>query len=287
MRRMRLWIVLILALTSGGLAALLALRYLRQQSSPLARREAQAGKIVLAARPLAVGMTVQEADVKLIDWPGGVMPVGFIGSVKEAVGRGVITPIAENEPLLAAKLSAKDAGSGLQVAIRDGMRALSVRVDEVVGVAGFVLPGTRVDVLITLNPNPTLNRPVSISRTILQNIEVLASGQVTQPDQDGKPIKVSVVTLLVTPDQAELLSLAAQQGRIQMTLRNTLDTTAIKTPGASERELGGIAPLAAATSQPRQVVRARGAAQAPATDPHVIVEGYRGGERTLTTFKQP
>ena len=287
MRRMRLWIVLVLALTSGGLAAMLALRYLRQQSSPLSRREAQAGKIVLAARPLAVGMTVQDADVKLIDWPGGVMPVGFIGSVKEAVGRGVVTPIAENEPLLLAKLSTRDAGAGLQLAIHDGMRALSVRVDEVVGVAGFVLPGTRVDVLITLNSNTTLNRPESISRTILQNIQVLASGQVTQPDQDGKPIKVSVVTLLVTPDQAELLTLAAQEGRIQMSLRNTLDTTAIKTPGASVRELSGIAPAAAAASVPRQMVRARVAAEAPARDPAVIVEGYKGGERTLTTFKQP
>jgi pilus assembly protein CpaB len=287
MRKMRLWIVLILALTSGGLAALLALRYLRQQSSPLGRREAQAGKIVLAARPLAVGMTVQDADVKLIDWPGGVMPVGFISSVKEAVGRGVITPIAENEPLLLAKLSTRDAGAGLQLAIHDGMRALSVKVDEVVGVAGFVLPGTRVDVLITLNPNTTVNRPESIARTILQNIQVLASGQVTQPDQDGKPIKVSVVTLLVSPDQAELLSLAAQEGKIQMSLRNTLDTTAIKTPGASVRELSGIAPAAAAAAVPRQVVRARVAAQAPARDPAVIVEGYKGGERTLTTFKQP
>jgi pilus assembly protein CpaB len=287
MRRMRLWIVLILALTSGGLAAMLALRYLRQQASPLTRREAQAGKIVLAARPLGVGMTINDADVKLIDWPGGVMPVGFIGSIREALGRGVITPIAENEPLLLAKLSAKDAGAGLQLAIHDGMRALSVRVDEVVGVAGFVLPGTRVDVLITLNPNTTLNRPESISRTILQNIQVLASGQVTQPDQDGKPIKVSVVTLLVTPDQAELLTLASQEGRIQMALRNTLDTTAIKTAGASVRELSGIAPAAAAASLPRQVVRARVSAQAPAPDPRVIVEGYKGGERTLTTFKQP
>ena len=106
MRRMRLWIVLLLALTSGGLAALLALRYLRQQSSPLARREAQTGKIALAARALGVGTTIQDADVKVIDWPGGVMPVGFMGSIKEAVGRGVITPIAENEPLLAAKLDA-------------------------------------------------------------------------------------------------------------------------------------------------------------------------------------
>ena len=192
MRKMRLWIVLLLALTSGGLAAMLALRYLRQQSSPLTRREAQAGKIVLAARPLAVGTTVRDADVKVIDWPGGMMPVGFIASVKEAVGRGVITPIAENEPLLAAKLSTKDAGAGLQVTIRDGMRALSVRVDEVVGVAGFVLPGTRVDVLITLDPDQQLNRPVAISRTILQNVQVLASGQVTQPDKDGKPIKVSI-----------------------------------------------------------------------------------------------
>jgi pilus assembly protein CpaB len=143
-----------------------------------------------------------------------------------------------------------------------------------------------VDVLITMNPNPQLNRPESISRTILQNIQVLASGQVTQPDKDGTPIKVSVVTLLLTPDQAELLTLAAQEGKVQMALRNTLDTVAIKTAGASVRELSGIAPAAAANSLPRQVVRARIATQAPA-DPKVIVEGYKGGERTLTTFKQP
>ena len=155
-----------------------------------------------------------------------------------------------------------------------------------IGVAGFVLPGTRVDVLITLDPNPSLNRPETIARTILQNLQVLASGQVSQPDQDGKPIKVSVVTLLVTPDQAELLTLASSQGKVQMALRNTLDTTAVRTGGASARELGGIAPMAAAASVPRQVVRARVEAQAP-RDPAVIVEGYKGGERTLTTFKQP
>ncbi len=286
MRRMRLWIILVLALGSGVLAAMLALRYLRQQATPLTGRASQAGKVVLAAHSLPVGAAIKAGDLKLIDWPGGAMPLGFISSAQEAVGRGVITPIAENEPLLAAKLSTKDAGGGLQVAIRDGMRAMSVRVDEVVGVAGFVLPGTRVDVLITLDPNPQVNRPDAISRTILQNVQVLASGQVSQPDQDGKPIKVSVVTLLVTPDQAELLALAAQQGRVQLSLRNTMDTLATKTMGANVRELSGIAPAAAASSLPRQVVRARVQAEAP-RDPGVIVEGYKGGERTLTTFKRP
>src|SRR5690606_16818847 len=275
MRKMRLWIILALALTSGALAAMLALRYLQQQATPLSSREARAGKVVLAARNLTIGSTIGEADIKLIDWPGGVMPAGFLASAQEAIGRAVITPVAENEPLLTTKLSSKDGGAGLQVAIRDGMRAMSVKVDEVVGVSGFVIPNTRVDLVLILEKNEELNRPMAVSRTFLQNLQVLASGQVTEPDADGKPIKVSVVTLLVTPEDAELLALATREGRIQMALRNTLDTLTTNTLGANVRQLNGV-PYAAA---PRPgSARPRPRAPEPRAEPSVIIEGYRGGE---------
>src|SRR5919107_2371355 len=161
MRRSRPWFMLVLALTSGVVAALLALKYLRERTTPLMASEPRKATIVLSARSLPVGAVVTERDVKVVSWPGDAVPAGYIRSVKDAVGRGIITPVAENEPLLASKMSTKDAGGGLPIIIRDGMRAVSVRVDEVIGVAGFVLPGTRVDVMLTLDKNGG-DRPQSI-----------------------------------------------------------------------------------------------------------------------------
>src|SRR5215207_4503187 len=171
MRRSRPWFMLVLALTSGIVAALLALRYLRERTTPLMAAEPRRVNIVLSARSLPVGAVVSERDVKMVSWPGDAVPSGYIRSVKDAVGRGVITAVAENEPLLESKVSTKDAGGGLPIIIRDGMRAISVKVDEVIGVAGFVLPGTRVDVLLTLNKGP--NHAQSITKTLLQNVQTL------------------------------------------------------------------------------------------------------------------
>jgi pilus assembly protein CpaB len=223
---------------------------------------------------------VTEKDVKLVGWPGDALPSGYIRSVADAVGRGVITPVAENEPLLEAKVSTKDAGGGLPIIIRDGMRAVSVRVDEVIGVAGFVLPGTRVDVLLTLDKNA--NRPQAITKTLLQNVHTLAAGQSVTRDKEGKPQTVTVITVLVSPDDAELLALAAKEGRLQLALRNTLDTLAVTTSGARADKLSP----SGAPSSPNRPQRARAAAPAPKANP-TVVEGYRGGERTLTTFQRP
>ncbi|HET8649985.1 MAG TPA: Flp pilus assembly protein CpaB, partial [Gemmatimonadales bacterium] len=159
MRKTRPWFMLALALVSGGLAAFLALRYIRQQSTPLLANEPAKAQVILAARSLPVGSVVTEADLKSVAWPGGALPAGYVRTAAEAIGHGVITPVAENEPILASKLATKDAGGGLPIMIKDGMRAMSVRVDEVVGVAGFVLPGTHVDVMLTLDKNPSEGRP--------------------------------------------------------------------------------------------------------------------------------
>jgi pilus assembly protein CpaB len=190
------------------------------------------------------------------------------------VGRGLIVPVAENEPLLEGKLAARGAGGGLPVIIDEGMRALSVAVDQVVGVAGFVLPANRVDVLLTI---PEHTSKEQATRVIMQNVRTLASGQSIQQDKEGKPQTVSVVTLLVTPEQAETLTLASTQGRIQLALRNTLDPARIKTKGTRVSALlgGAIAPASRAR-------RTAGGISTPA--PSSVVEIYRGGTRTLQRF---
>ena len=280
MRKRRPWFMLILALTSGVVAALLALRYLRERTTPLMAAEPRRANIVLSARSLPVGAVITERDLKVVSWPGDAVPSGYIRSVNDAVGRGIITPVAENEPLLASKISTKDAGGGLPIIIRDGMRAVSVRVDEIIGVAGFVLPGTRVDVLLTLSKND--KRPQSITKTLLQNVQTLAAGQSVQRDKEGKPQTVTVITLLVSPDDAELLALAAKEGQLQLALRNTLDTLPVSTSGARADKLSPSAPSNANASRPQ---RAR-STPAPRANP-TVVEGYKGGERTLTTFQKP
>jgi pilus assembly protein CpaB len=280
MRKSRPWFMLLLALTSGVVAALLALRYLRERTTPLMASEPRKANIVLSARNLPVGALLTERDLKVVSWPGDAVPSGYIRSIKDAVGRGVITPVAENEPLLDAKVSTKDAGGGLSIIIRDGMRAVSVRVDEVIGVAGFVIPGTRVDVLLTLDKGPT--RPQAITKTLLQNVQTLAAGQSVTRDKEGKPQTVTVITVLVSPDDAELLALAAKEGRLQLALRNTLDTLTVSTTGARADKLSP----STSSSTPNRPQRNRSAAPPPRTNP-TVVEGYRGGERTLTTFQRP
>jgi pilus assembly protein CpaB len=279
-RKSRPWFMLLLALTSGVVAALLALRYLRERTTPLMAAEPKRANIVLSARSLPVGAVITERDLKVVSWPGEAVPSGYLRSVKDAIGRGVITPVAENEPLLEAKVSTKDAGGGLPIIIRDGMRAVSVKVDEVIGVAGFVLPGTRVDVLLTLDKNN--GRPLAITKTLLQNVQTLAAGQSVTRDKEGKPQTVTVITLLVSPDDAELLALAAKEGRLQLALRNTLDTLAVSTSGARSDKLTP----AYASSNPNRPQRTRSLAPVLRANP-TVVEGYRGGERTLTTFQKP
>jgi pilus assembly protein CpaB len=275
MRKLRPWLMLLLALASGGLAAYLALRYLRQQASPLMAAEPQKGKVALATRDLPVGVTVTEQDVKMVDWPGNAMPAGYIGSPQGAIGRGVITPLRLNEPMLDTKLATMEAGGGLPIVLAEGMRALSVRVDEVVSVAGFVVPGTRTDVLLTLQAGGATE---NTTKVILQNVQTLAAGQQVTRDKDGKPQTVTVITLLVTPEQAEKLTLASNQGKIQLALRNTLDTVTVKTDGAVVSGL-----LGAARKPGPRANRGRAASASP-VPARTIIEGYNGGVRTLLKF---
>jgi len=280
--RTRSLVLLFLALTSGAAAAYLSFGYLRRETEPLLNPGAAAGKGVVAARELPVGAVITEQDIRVIDWPGNAIPPGLISIPEQAIGRGVVTALRLNEPILETKLAAQGVGGGLPILINEGMRALSISVDQVVGVAGFVVPGTRVDVLLTMT---TAGAPEPTTKAILQNIQTLAAGQSIQVDAQGTPQPVPVVTLLVSPEQAETLTLAANQGQIQLTLRNSLDTLPIRTAGARASTLLGLlrAPRPAASPG---FVRAAAPTRSPAVE-ETIVEGFRGGERTLTRFTRP
>ncbi len=274
MKNRRLLIVLLVALVAGLSAAYLSLDYLRQQATPLIASTPKT-QVVVAARPLPVGHEVVGEDVKTVDWPGSTLPEGYFSSPDQVVGRGIITSVAMNEPLLAPKVADKAAGGGLPIVIPEGMRAVSVRVDEVIAVAGFVLPGTRADVIVSIpDPNSSeLQRTQFVQR--LQDLIVLAAGQTIQKTPDGKPQTVGVMTFLVTPAQAELLILAAKQGQIQLALRNTLDTDTIETSGARSNAILG--PVQG--SAPRR--RTRTATTTTPEPAPSVIEVYKGGTRTL------
>jgi len=279
-RRSRPFILLALAVVSGGAAAYLAMQYIRQQATPLMAATPKNAQVVVAAHDMPLGSIIGDKDVKTVEWAGGALPPGFIGTLPEAQGRGLITPVEENEPILEAKLAAKGAGGGLPVIIDQGMRAVSVAVDQVVGVAGFVTPSTRVDVLLTLN-DASSKEPAT--RVIMQNVKALAAGQSIQQDKEGKPQPVSVMTMLVTPEQAETLALAASQGRIQMALRNSMDTLHIETRGTRVSALmgGPIGRVPVAT--PRRAAAAVRELSVPEPS-QTVIEVYRGGVRTLQKF---
>ena len=206
MRSRRLIIVLLLALASGLAAGWLALNYLRQPNSPISTSAPDAVEVVVASRDLPVGHVLEVADIKVAQWPGDAVPEGYSSSVDEVLGRGLIQRVAMNEPLMPAKIALKEAGGGLPIVIPEGMRAVSIRVDEVIQVAGFVGPGTRVDVLVTLEGE---NQPDPITKIVLQNMLVLTSGQIVERSPNGEPVLATVVTFLSSPEDAEKLVMSA------------------------------------------------------------------------------
>jgi pilus assembly protein CpaB len=189
--------------------------------------------VIAASGDIKLGTVLTASNLTTIEIAGAI-PKGAILKPELAIGRGVVADLYQGEPILDSRLAAVGAGGGLAATIRQGMRACAVKVDDVVGVAGFVTPGMRVDVLISGVP-PGVNNPVDGSqvRTLLQNLEVLSAGTDIQKDGEGKPKQVQVVNLLVTPEQAESLSLASSQTHIQLVLRNPLDTEISKTAGTA------------------------------------------------------
>jgi pilus assembly protein CpaB len=219
----RLLTILLVAFVIAGVCAFGVYRIVGSKMST--QQQAPTTTIVAAATDLKLGTVLTQADLGVIKI-AGTLPKGSVPEQQRLslVGRGVITEIAQGEPILDSNLAAAGSGGGLAATIPQGMRACAVKVDDVVGVSGFVTPGMRVDVLASGVPPGATGQAVTVTTTLLQNIQVLSAGINIQKDSEGKPVQVQVVNLLVTPDQAETLSLASAQLRIQLVLRNPLDT---------------------------------------------------------------
>jgi pilus assembly protein CpaB len=236
---------------------------------------------VAAALNLEAGEMLKPANLNLIDWPETSNLTGAFAKPEEVAGRVVLYPLSAGQPILERQLSAAGTGLGLTVKIPDGMRAISLRSDDVVGVAGFLLPGTHVDVLVTYH---TANTSDPITTTILQDVEILAAGQKFQPDPEGKANSVNVVTLLVKPTDAERVVLASSQGIVHFVLRNGLDREQIKGSSMQLSQLDGSQvphPVAPMNSAPRiSAPRA-----APAGNSAYVVETVSGGKQSVESFK--
>jgi pilus assembly protein CpaB len=225
----RLSSILLIAFVMAAATSYFVYRLTQNQIRRAAQPAPSSIPIVVAARDLEIGTLIKDTDLGTAEWVG-TPPKGAVVNKDTALGRGVVSRIYQGEPILETRLAAVGSGGGLAATIPPGMRAAAVRVDDVVGVAGFVLPGMRVDVLISgTAPGAATNQGPKV-KTLLQNIEVLSAGSNIQKDSEGKPVQVPVVNLLVAPEQAELLSLASNQTKIQLVLRNPLDTETPNTP---------------------------------------------------------
>jgi pilus assembly protein CpaB len=284
---MRVFMVFVLAITAGGALAFGTYNYV--QHLPTKTTSIPTRPVVVAANDLDIGAELKREDVRIIDWPANAVPANAIADPKDVIGRGIVLPLIQNEPILPMKLSSKEAGSGLPPSIPPGLRAVSVRVNEVIGVAGYVLPGTRVDVLATVSP--TGQNADIMSKVVLTNVQVLAAGTKIERDTDrNKPIAVSVVTLLVNPEESERLTLASTEGKIQLALRNPLDKTMPNTQGIRPAALLGFgAPIRTAVMRSRltSVSPSKSVVAAVAAAPELpTVEIIRGDKRAHEVVRQ-
>jgi pilus assembly protein CpaB len=283
--RSRIFAVLALAILAGGGLAYGTYNFVQNQPVKTTNTPTQA--VVVASGDLQLGSELKKEDLAVVQFPAGKTPEGTFSKPEEVIGRGLIVPIVKNEPILKAKLASKEAGSGLPPVIPEGMRAVSVRVNEVVGVAGYVLPGNRVDVVATASP--TDQHQDTTSKVVLSNVQVLTAGtRMEQQGDQSKPVQVTVVTLLVYPDQAERLALASTEGKIQLALRNPLDQGAPATPGVKAAGLLGTAPAGKVT-QSAGMARPRAAQPVTQTVPPApalpTVEVIRGDKRATEVIR--
>lgn len=211
----RIALALVLSLAIAGVVSYAFYARIRMQQA-----KSNVIRVVAASKSLSAGSPITMDSVILIDWPANMPLSGAFTKPDDLIGRAVIYPIDEHQPILDHEVAAAGSGIGLTVKIPEGMRAVSVRSNDVVGVAGFLYPGSHVDVLVTSKAG-TLETPMT--QTILPNVEVLTAGQKIEPDPTGKPEAVNVVTLLLKPEDGEKLVLASTQGTIQFVLRNGAD----------------------------------------------------------------
>ncbi len=284
----RLMTVLFCALIVSAGAGYVVYRLAGGIRNDNARRPAV--QLVTAARNLEIGTLVRDADLRMVEWTGPV-PSGSNTSKMHAINRGVTSAIYFGEPITENRLAPVGSGGGLAATIPPGMRACAVKVNDVVGVGGFVTPGMRVDVLITGIPPGAPTGAGPAVKTLLQNIEVLSAGTNIDKDREGKPEQVQVVNLLVNPHQAETLSLAGNETRIQLVLRNPMDTEVTSPSGAHMSELFGsgavhVSPVSASrTPLPHIAVLEPPASPVPASVVSLeSIDVMNGASRTVAKF---
>ena len=282
-RRNRTLLVLLLAVALAAAATYGVFRMI--QSIPVREVEIATKQVAIAVEDLPMGTRLTKDLVKLTPWPEGSPLEGSFESLDAVLGRGLIQPVAANEPLTERKLAPIEAGAGLPPSIPPGMRALSVRVNDVIGVAGFTVPGTRVDLVVTLRQSQNQD---TMSRTVVSNVQVLTAGTLYDQEaaKDGKPVPSTVVTLMVTPEDAERIVLAQSAGSIMLVLRNPLDVVPTETSGARLASLTGAPPPSPVITRTVQGQRRVVAPPPPPAPPKpYMVETIRAAQRKAEVIR--
>lgn len=287
MRNVRALVVLLVAVVAGVVAVVLVNRYVAQQEGALG-----GAKVVVAVKDLDLGTRLTADMMQAVDWPKSSVPEGAADSVDKLTTRVVKSNIQRGEPILESRLAPVGATGGLASVIEEGKRAMTVKVNEVIGVAGFALPGNYVDILVNTEDEKSRDPAKQVSKIVLERVLVLAVAQEANPDQT-KPKVVSAVTLQVTPEEAEKIDLARSVGSLTLVLRNQVDRTPAETTGASKQQLlhGASAPVEEIRppAAPRPVVRATAAKGPKAPTPPAMqeIEVIRGTARTTEQYSAP
>ncbi len=268
-------VIAVVALFLASLAAYLVYDYFSKQEQAMKAREMEVQPVVVAAADIPYGSRIQDQQVKVSEWPRENLPAGYSAKVDDVRGRITVANIPAGSPIVSAQLAPAEAQGGvMSYIVPPGHRAITVAVNEVVGVAGFVLPNSIVDVVATVNSPFRTGMDSRISKIILQKVKVLAVGQILE-QKEGKPVVVPTVTLDVTPDDAEKLALASEN-KVQLILRHLNDETEVKTKGATVSSLLGGPP-------PAPERRSRGTIRP--TSGGEQVEVIKGESKTRQTFK--
>jgi pilus assembly protein CpaB len=274
-------------------------RYLQQQAQST---QVQIKSVVIAARDMSEGEKLDRLSLSLAQWPAGTAPDSAFANIDSAVGRVVRVAVFKGEPIVPGRLAPAGTGPGLEVKIAPGKRAMAVKINDVAGLSGLIQPNSRVDVLVTLQANQQQNTKEQ-AKLFMNNMRVLSVGTQVERGGDGKPIQATTATLEVTPEQAEQLAVAVNQGTIQLVLRGYGDPDSVKTPGATSTDV--LAQLrsrpttseASAKPEPRRMhsrpaplpVSKPVAVQQVIADPKpdsAVVRVYRGDKLSQQKFEQ-
>ena len=276
MRNSRSWMMMAAALALASGSVFVAARWINAQAS------VSTNKVAVATADISLGSRLSPNMVRMVDWPSGAMPPGAIVDAKQIDARVARTSIQRGEPIMEGKLAPPGTQGGLSAVVADGKRAMTVRVNDVVGVAGFALPGNFVDVMVNTQEDGIKTfKDQAISKIVLERILVLAIGQ--EPGRDEtKPKVVNAVTLELTPDQAEKLDLARSIGTLSLVLRNQIDPHPVNTGGATKTSLLDLKAVVAAVAAPKP---ARLLQRAPRQQPHAAqIEVIKGLDRSIQQF---